>query len=224
MCPVSETKPRRHWERLIHSCLPLTHISFSLSHIFLSLKSISFTAKVLSPPWGDCPWKWYVYLITITSLALHRMHTPRAGKNKAGRQEKWGGQCVLRPLIPVAPTRAHKSFYHPLAPGDQGRLCLESCPQGWVKRLVFCLSQGLPSLSSPRTHCWMGWAKGRSCWMVCSGSHCFSSWSDLGGGLHWGILVPCMNSESFISSRAQEEIIFSFLYREYVSPPNQDQF
>lgn len=40
--PVSETKPRCHWERLIHSCLPLTHISF------LSLKSLSFRAKALS--------------------------------------------------------------------------------------------------------------------------------------------------------------------------------
>lgn len=35
-----------------------------------------------------------------------------------------------QPLIPVAPARAHKPFYHPLALGDQGRRCLESSLQG----------------------------------------------------------------------------------------------
>ena len=47
----------------------------------------------------------------------------------------------VQPLIPVAPARAHKPSYHPLALGDQGRRCLESSRQGWVKysSLLFVL-------------------------------------------------------------------------------------
>ena len=77
-----------------------------------------------------------------TVLASHRTQAPRAGKNKAILRDEWGGVGGhVQPLIPVAPARAHKPFYHPPVLRDQGRRCLESSRQGWVKysSLLFVL-------------------------------------------------------------------------------------
>lgn len=69
--------------------------------------------------------------IDMSSPSLQQNTSPEGWEEQSHPQRRVGRVGVhVQPLIPVAPARAHKPSYHPLALGHQGRRCLESSRQG----------------------------------------------------------------------------------------------